>query len=149
MVNCQPKAAISCSDDEDDTFDLETFRASTTDMAPTLEELGPLTKPLSAADDHIPPPTRSVPNFIAEMEPEKAPEATAERTTTAEDTTAHSTTLPGPASQYLCADVADWPCKPPLASMFAYYATGECRVEAYPGLGRGLGGVFYESERPV
>jgi hypothetical protein len=93
MVNYQPKAAFSWSDD----------------------------------DDHIPPPTRSVPNFIAEME----------------HTTAHSTTLPGPASRYLCADVADWPCKPPLASTFAYYATGKCGVEAYPGLGRGLGGVRY------
>jgi hypothetical protein len=144
MVYYQPKAAFSWSDDdEDDTFDLETFRASTTDMTPTLEELGPLMKPLSAADDHIAPPTRSVPDFIAEIEPDEAPEAAAEATTTAEDTAIDNTKLPGSASQYLSADAADWPCQPPLASTFAYYATGECGVEAYPGLGRGLSGVRY------
>ena len=129
-VYYQPKSGFSwADDDEDDTFDLDSFRVSTINTTPTLAELGPLQAP-SIAEDNTYIPTYSSLEPIDAAVPWQSSEI---------NKYVPKCKLPGDPHHYLSSSPANWPFQQPLASTFAHNTNYECTVpEAYPGLSSAL-----------
>ena len=136
----KPKSGMNWADDDDeDTFDIDSFRLLTIGATPTLEELGPLQISSCREDQSSQSPCNSIDSSNVDYDAVELADPP-EPATTGAPTTMHNRKLLGDASLYLTTSPVNWPCQPPLASTFAHNANYDCKApEAYPGLSSEFG----------